>query len=100
MSFDVQFTGFKPIPFPGLSVPIIAPYWNDIRIDPPSKVVAVTIDGSSTLADNVDEFLATNQSIAYNTSWMMVVQWIDACPYCGDGCTCSDINSVMIIKIH
>ena len=99
MSFEAQFTGYNPIPFPG-PILIIAPYWNDIRIDPPSKVVAAIINGSSTLADQVDEFLATNQSITYNTSWMMVVQWIDACYYCGENCTCSDINLVMIMIIH
>lgn len=78
-----QFTSPYSEPFPS-PVPILAPFWDDIIIDLPSaQVVVATVPGNSTLADQVDDFLSTNQSITYTTSWMVVVQWIDARFYHG-----------------
>ena len=97
ISFGSSFTEYNTKPFP-IDDLVVSPYWDDIDLEITGEVrYSLLSDVESSLLQQVNYFLENNQSLEFNASWILIVQWIDTCPYENNTCQ-SEVVSIMMNK--
>lgn len=72
---------------------IVAPYWDDVDMTITGQGVCTVLtsaDGGDILTQ-VDQFLATNISVQFNATMIVVTQWNNVCPYGNSNCPIDEV---------
>ena len=84
--------------FPNLDRFLVAPYWADIDLRLTGRVAYKLIDTSSSsnnkVLQNVNQFLAENQTLKFTATWGLVASWEETCPFQNRDCT----NTKVMVK--
>ena len=78
----------------------MAPYWTDIDLRVTGRVKYKLIDTSSNdnkVLQNVNQFLAENQTLKFTATWGLVASWEETCPFGNREC---DDTKVMVKDIY
>ena len=77
--------------FPNLNQFLVAPYWTDIDLRVTGRVAYKLIYTSSTsnnkVLQNINQFLAQNQTLKFSATWGLVASWEETCPFGNRECT-------------
>ena len=52
-----------------------------------AQYIVITSANGSTIIDQVESFLRTNQSVELNLDWVLVAKWVNVCPFSNSDCT-------------
>ena len=103
VSFGSSYVGATRIRdlFPNLDRFLVAPYWADIDLRQAGRVAYKLIDTSSNSNDkvlqNINQFLAENQTLKFTATWGLVASWEETCPFGDRQCT---NTKVMVKDMH
>ena len=85
---------YTPETFP-IFEKVIAPYWTDIDTRQKGQINYIIVTKQSTDSVGsialVNNFLASNVNVTFNADWILMVQWIEVCPFCDS--TCATVRS-------
>ena len=77
---------------------LVAPYWADIDLRVTGRVAYKLIDTSSSsnnkVLQNLNQFLAQNQTLKFTATWGLVASWEETCPFRNRECT----NTKVMVK--
>ena len=81
--FNGENTDFYPTDFANIHIdygsvtPFLAPYWIDNDLSQSGNVSYEVHTADSRLLSQVNDFISRSQSVEFNGTWMLVVQWLD-----------------------
>ena len=73
---------------------VISPYWDDIDLRDSGGVYynSFTPENGADVLEDVQTFLMRNQSIDFTAKSVVVIKWMNVCPYGDSLCTYVSIN--------
>ena len=90
ISFGSPYTAFRSRTFP-ITQRVISPYWNDHDLRNKGIIIYFSITPTHSthegFLDYASDFISDIEDIDFEASWMLVVRWIDVCPYGNNRCT-------------
>ena len=98
ISFGASYREWVPEPFPLSSAIVVAPFWDDIQLTETgvAQYNIITSANGSTIIDQVESFLKTNQSVELDLDWVIVAKWVNVCPYGNKFCTSIQASFLLI----
>ena len=87
----------SPQKFPA-DKPIVAPFWDDSVGD--LKFNILTSTTGSNVTQKVNEFLHSKLKLAFNADWILVVQWLNVCPWANSQCINVSVNIFCIYHMY
>ena len=66
---------FIPSAFPGSLTHIVAIFWTDVDIRVEGEISYEVHTTGSSLLSQVNNFISTNESVAFTGTWMLVAEW-------------------------
>ena len=87
ISFVSGYLEFEPQTFP-ISRVVISPYWDDIDLRESGGVYynSYTPKNGSDVLEHMQTFLMRNQSIHFTAKSVVIIKWMDVCPYINQSC--------------
>ena len=79
---------------------VISPYWDDINLRESGGVYynSFTPENGTDVLEHVQTFLMRNQSVNFTAKSVVVIKWMNVCPYEDPLCTyVSRVNTLVII---
>ena len=79
---------------------VISPYWDDIDLSGSGGVYynSFTDENGADVLEDVQTFLMSNQSIDFTAKSVVVIKWMNVCPYGNRFCAyVSRVNILVII---
>ena len=64
-----------PSAFPGSLTHIVAVFWTDVDIRVEGEISYEVHTTGSSLLSQVNNFISTNESVAFTGTWMLVAEW-------------------------
>ena len=89
LSFGSSYPDYNPTSFPLSSeVVVVAPFWDDIGLTSTGIVEygVITSRNNPNIINIVETFLELNQSVKLELDWVLVVKWMNVCPYQNGRC--------------
>ena len=79
----------SPSPTFPISHVVISPYWDDIDLRDSGGVYynSFTPENGSDVLERVQTFIMRNQSIDFTAKSVVVIKWMNVCPYGDSLCT-------------
>ena len=76
---------------------MIAPFWDDITLTNAGIVQygIVTSESTSSVINEVENFLKINQNVDLKLDWVFVAKWENVCPFGNSSCV--EVNSSIIM---
>ena len=96
VSFDAS-KYHSPQKFPA-DIPIVAPFWDDSVGD--IKFNILTSTTGSNVTQKVNEVLHSKLKLAFNADWILVVQWLNVCPWANSQCINVCVNIFCIYHMY
>ena len=92
-----KYSSYGPQKFP-TDVPIVAPFWDDSVGD--LKYNILTSTTGSNVTQKVNEFLYSKLKLSFIADWILVVQWLNGCPWSNPHCNEINVSLNIFCAYH
>ncbi|XP_019848645.1 PREDICTED: uncharacterized protein LOC109580188 [Amphimedon queenslandica] len=98
ISLGTRYTNHDPNLFP-ISIPVIAPYWDDSDLTGRGEVryAVITPATNLSLCNQVNDYLSTSTGSSVSVEWILWAYWYDVCPYGNYNCRSIESNHFQVV---
>uniref|UniRef100_A0A1X7U2M9 NIDO domain-containing protein n=1 Tax=Amphimedon queenslandica TaxID=400682 RepID=A0A1X7U2M9_AMPQE len=100
ISLGRSYTGISPPHLFPISIPIIAPYWNDNDLNGGRgevRYAVITPTTNLSLCNQVNDYLSNSTGSSVSVEWILWAYWKDVCPYSNNNCDNIQSNHYQVV---
>ena len=101
VSFGMPYTSYIPKMFP-IVAPVVAPFWDDIDLTGLGNMSynIFTSTSSTNAIQQVNNFISSEVNLTFSADWILVVQWLNVCPYSNSRCNGINVSVNIFCTYH